>query len=1066
MKKIIAIWLAMAGIAAAEFVPVGVDLATGIMKPLGTNTVPGYTNYYNQLMWRGVYQTGNSGGNFSLDLTNITTYVGQATPFRLTRFAGTENPAMFIVAVSNTALATIAGGTSTYFQASSAVTQSVELSVIGLATGTTKLLVSATGYGGMSYSLTVSNVVDPATLDSDYDGVTNINEMVASQNPWGRVTSPYHAGDAPWHGSFYRVGPLRLYQPNEQGWQFACPEWTIEACVIATNSFYANEDFLIKRGGSAFSSPGYNYELGITNGYPYVKYADAQTNYHSVTSSVPIPLDKWTHLAASLGGTNTMGLSLYINGYTVASIGDVQSCMMSTGRIWIGGPRGGAVDNVRIWNSTRTAAELSAEMWSVINTPSNEPALLAEWRFDEYPYEIGPGSLTNYHRCNWAMNSKEPLNTNQALRVAAVDYYYQDTNLIFSASGADDWNNNRLPNWFEEFFGVSDPQGDPDSDGVDNYTEFICGTNPKQRDTDGDAIEDGDEDYDGDGLCNAGESSYGTRPDLADTDDDGLSDGLDVSFDQTAGTNSRLPTVGAAYSLIVSNDGLSRLSIPDWGDWRMRDTWTLMTRFKITSPQTNDCDFIARKAGSNYVFGLGMYRATTTRTNAYPGLMYNDIYGNRWVVLSSNAVQTNTWTHLAVTRNKNSYGIYVDGLSKASKYMQAEPVFSGGLIDNYAGLGFNGAIGSAGEGASQGGIYVADTVLTTAQIENNKANGANDTNDYVVAMDFYDFTNFVGVSSNAAWTDGHVENYSKRYPFDWTNAWRHAGTLQNGGKIKRAGYVVEKVDVLNPDGNYDVGSIMTCRVTFAEQVTALFGSPLLSLSVRGAVPNYAFYTTASLPSYALDFLYTVNVGDSSPALAYGSTNSLMLNGGYIRGVGNVPFKLTLPELGARNSMTFGRSVSIGMFGVDVVQPAPQHVNLTNRNGVVSHPTHTGAGTNIMLQVTWGTDYRVSVDSGVPQIGLTMTGVTRYAVCQTQLITSATNVLYFAYTPQSKDVSTNYAYAGTWIGSLLNYASNAVISGGSILWHDAYGNGGAADTNLPAFNRVFNGIEDFIIIDIP
>jgi hypothetical protein len=102
----------------------------------------------------------------------------------------------------------------------------------------------------------------------------------------------------------------------------------------------------------------------------------------------------------------------------------------------------------------------------------------------------------------------------------------------------------------------TDPNGDPDHDGVTNLGEFFWGTDPNNPDTDGDGLPDGEEivtqlawgigsptdpdsdhdgiddlhdDYDGDGLSNLEERQLGTYYVLFDSDFDGLSDGWEVA---------------------------------------------------------------------------------------------------------------------------------------------------------------------------------------------------------------------------------------------------------------------------------------------------------------------------------------------------------------------------------------------------------------------------------------------------------------------------------------------------------------------------------------------------------
>jgi hypothetical protein len=63
----------------------------------------------------------------------------------------------------------------------------------------------------------------------------------------------------------------------------------------------------------------------------------------------------------------------------------------------------------------------------------------------------------------------------------------------FSVLESADENKNRLPDAFEREYGVSDPGGDPDGDGLNNYQEYRAGTDPNDSDTDDGGENDGSE---------------------------------------------------------------------------------------------------------------------------------------------------------------------------------------------------------------------------------------------------------------------------------------------------------------------------------------------------------------------------------------------------------------------------------------------------------------------------------------------------------------------------------------------------------------------------------------------
>lgn len=118
-----------------------------------------------------------------------------------------------------------------------------------------------------------------------------------------------------------------------------------------------------------------------------------------------------------------------------------------------------------------------------------------------------------------------------------------------SARGLDDKTENyvfKSIDWYGSvkaglnFYFGSGAMDDDDTDGLSNAAEERLGTDPKNPDTDGDGLKDGEEvrryktnprmaDSDGDGLSDGDEVfKYRTDPSQADTDGDGLSDGDEV----------------------------------------------------------------------------------------------------------------------------------------------------------------------------------------------------------------------------------------------------------------------------------------------------------------------------------------------------------------------------------------------------------------------------------------------------------------------------------------------------------------------------------------------------------
>lgn len=136
------------------------------------------------------------------------------------------------------------------------------------------------------------------------------------------------------------------------------------------------------------------------------------------------------------------------------------------------------------------------------------------------------------------------------------DYYGTDpcdpTSTLGPGQGDPDSDGDGLfDDWEMSNFGNLDQTGtdDWDSDGCNEQCEQLNGTLPKEVDSDGDGLWDGEEIYtyntlpmvfdtDGDGLWDGAEiNTHGTNPKLADTDGDGLSDGAEINTHGTSATD-------------------------------------------------------------------------------------------------------------------------------------------------------------------------------------------------------------------------------------------------------------------------------------------------------------------------------------------------------------------------------------------------------------------------------------------------------------------------------------------------------------------------------------------------
>jgi hypothetical protein len=140
---------------------------------------------------------------------------------------------------------------------------------------------------------------------------------------------------------------------------------TLEAWVYPTGSMSGWDSILMKE-----YSTGLIYALyanGDSN-VPYIFISNNSTE-HGIGGTSSLPINKWTHVAATFDGSN---LRLYINGTQVRVLAFSGNIQTSARGMYIGGSSvwsnegfAGIIDEVRIYNRALSASEISTDM----NTP-------------------------------------------------------------------------------------------------------------------------------------------------------------------------------------------------------------------------------------------------------------------------------------------------------------------------------------------------------------------------------------------------------------------------------------------------------------------------------------------------------------------------------------------------------------------------------------------------------------------------------------------------------------------------------------------------------------------------
>ncbi|MEI6807638.1 MAG: LamG-like jellyroll fold domain-containing protein [bacterium] len=222
----------------------------------------------------------------------------------------------------------------------------------------------------------------PDLADTDDDGVSDGTEMAngtSAVNPTDpAIPRSISFGGAP--GDYIAV-PTAFKQ--------RLADWTIEAWANPTNSIDGAGKIVERIVATPASGTNVvNFVLGLeTNAGGLRAYAGfVPTHGTSVFVRVAsIPAGTWTHLAASYDSLNAR-LTIYTNGAPGASTSTVFQVVPRNGKggetsLRIGQDFGGLVDDVRIWNDVRSAAEIKNNLKMTVDNSTQ--GLIHYFRFDD-----------------------------------------------------------------------------------------------------------------------------------------------------------------------------------------------------------------------------------------------------------------------------------------------------------------------------------------------------------------------------------------------------------------------------------------------------------------------------------------------------------------------------------------------------------------------------------------------------------------------------------------------------------------------------------------------------------
>ncbi len=137
-----------------------------------------------------------------------------------------------------------------------------------------------------------------------------------------------------------------------------------------------------------------SYTMQISNGRPDM-HIRSGGSWHHIQSSTVLPLNQWSHVAGTFDGNE---IKVYVNGVLTGTLAfsgpiDVSSAIFRIGG-WAGGHNfSGRIDEVRVWNTARTQAEIQNTMNSQILSPPS--SLVAYYKLNQgYPGGGNPGANT------------------------------------------------------------------------------------------------------------------------------------------------------------------------------------------------------------------------------------------------------------------------------------------------------------------------------------------------------------------------------------------------------------------------------------------------------------------------------------------------------------------------------------------------------------------------------------------------------------------------------------------------------------------------------------------------
>ncbi len=439
---------------------------------------------------------------------------------------------------------------------------------------------------------TLWTLTDPASPDSDYDGIPDGMEVDCGTNPLDPDTDGDGLSDLEeigrisvlpsfeWHDTSnfprtYGVPPPHGIESYSGA--IALPSFpsgvilhgvALSSAVVCDNGFVsliAPDDvgmWVFPATPHSLTVRGYNGGSFLVA--PYWRFGCAQygnTNSYICAGTLAdgTAVMEFHDVKCGLYSDDGMTYQVIVPGGT----GDVVRVSYLSSDVWMDG----ADAVVGVQNARRTTPSgLYNLTWNFSESGPILPGTTVEYRLGEGTNPLSADSdgdgLDDYVECRIVFSAPWSADSDDDGLFDGVEVAL-GTNPIKA-----DTDDDTLPDGWEVSYGL-DPfsaegdhgrTGDLDCDGLLNYQEMQLGTDPSDADTDDDAISDSDEldigtnptldDTDRDGLLDGLECSIGTNPLQPDSDSDGMNDGWEYQY-RDAGFN---PSVDNASDANPDND--------------------------------------------------------------------------------------------------------------------------------------------------------------------------------------------------------------------------------------------------------------------------------------------------------------------------------------------------------------------------------------------------------------------------------------------------------------------------------------------------------------------------------